>query len=54
VELHFVPTKLNCADVLTKGLNSPYHEQHTNTLLTGLTDKDKEYLIEEAMVVREI
>lgn len=42
VELHFVPTRLNCADVLTKGLNSPYHAQHTKTLLTGLTEKDKE------------
>jgi hypothetical protein len=54
IELHFVPTKLNCADVLTKGLSSPFHEQHTTTLLTGLTERDKEYLIEEAFVIRDV
>ena len=35
VELYFVPTEYNVADVLTKALAGDRHERHTNILLCG-------------------
>ena len=35
VELVFIPTELNVADILTKALHTTLHERHTDLLLHG-------------------
>jgi hypothetical protein len=45
IELVFVPTEYNVADVLTKGLRPELHERHTGVLLYGHEDVDASYMM---------
>ncbi len=51
IELHFIPSKLNVADIMTKQLSVEAHERHTYRLLNGFNDKPIEDLIEQTHVV---
>ena len=54
IELHFIPSNLNVADIMTKQLSVEAHERHTYRLLNGFNDEPIEDLIEQAHVVMNI
>jgi hypothetical protein len=48
ISLHFVPTALNCADVLTKPLAADAFNAHSDKLQTGFKDSELEAYIQQA------
>lgn len=51
IELIFVPTDYNVADILTKGLNHVLHNRHSNILLNGHSGKLMEWLLHNSIVM---
>ena len=51
IELHFIPSKLNVADIMTKQLSVEIHERHTYRLLNGFDGRSVENLMQEAQIV---
>jgi len=54
IELHFIQSNLNVADIMTKQLSVEAHERHTYRLLHGFDGRPIEDLIEQTHVVMNI
>jgi len=54
IELHFIPSKLNVADIMTKQLSVEEHERHTYRLLSGFDGRSIEDLKQQANIVMNI
>jgi len=46
IELHFIQSELNVADIMTKQLNVKAHERPTYRLMNGFDGRPKEDLVE--------
>jgi hypothetical protein len=54
IELHFIQSDLNVADIMTKQLSVQAHERHTYRLLNGFDGRPIEDLVEQTHVVMNI
>ena len=47
IELHFIQSDLNVADIMTKQLSVKAHERHAYRLMNGFDGRPKEDLVEK-------